>query len=165
MHFFFPDLPLNFTMCSSMLSSLSFDSTSENFEFRSSITGLILKALSVLSSFLLSAKCRFWRISQKRFPIIVFWIPWLPIRLSTLQYSAIVGNLLIVITKFIPRNALCSSLVTVKLHSDEHKVLIVKLSILAALRGPSPKKIFLLGKLFHLDWVLFLARGDTLLAW
>ena len=84
------------------------------FEFSWCITGLILKALSVLWSFLLSAKCRFWRISQKRFRIIVFWIPLLPIRLSTLQYSAIVGNLLIAITKFIPRNAFSSSLVTVK---------------------------------------------------
>ena len=51
-------------MCLSVLCSLSFDSTSENFEFRWSITDSILKALSVLLSFLLSAKCRFWRISQ-----------------------------------------------------------------------------------------------------
>ena len=89
---------------------------SENIEFRWSITGFILKASSVLLSFLLSAKCRFWRfwkISQERFRIIVLWIPSLPIRLSSLQYSAIVGNLLIGITKFIPRNAFSSSLVVV----------------------------------------------------
>ena len=54
----------------------------ENSNFRWSITGLILKALSVLSSFLLSAKCRFWKIWQKWFPIIVFWTPSLLIRLS-----------------------------------------------------------------------------------
>ena len=87
-------------MCLSVLCSLSFDSTSENFEFRWSITDSILKALSVLLSFLLSAKCRFWRISQKRFQITVFWIRSLKIRLSTLQYSPILGNLLIAITKF-----------------------------------------------------------------
>ena len=57
------------SLCSSMLCSLSFEVTSENFEFRWSITGLILKALSVLLSFLLSAKCRFWRISEKPFRI------------------------------------------------------------------------------------------------
>ena len=37
--------------------------------------------------FLLSAKCRFWRIPLKRFRIIVIWIPLLPIRLSILQQS------------------------------------------------------------------------------
>ena len=63
---------------------------------------------------------------------------------------------MIAITKFIPRNAFSSSLV-------EHKALIVQLSILAALRGRSPKKIFLLRKLFHLDWVVFLAQVGTLL--
>ena len=89
-----------------MLCSLSFKSTSENFEFRWSITGFILKALSVLSSFLLSAKCRFC--------VIVFWILSLSIRLSALQYSARVSNILIAITKFILRNAFSSSLVTVK---------------------------------------------------
>ena len=73
-----------------------------------------MKVLSVFSSFLLSAKCRFWRISQKQFWINVFQIPSLPIKLSTLQYSAIVNNLLIPITKFIPRNAFSSSLTTVK---------------------------------------------------
>ena len=166
MYCFIPDLPLNFTMCSSMLCSQSFDITSENFEFGWSITGLILKALSVLSSFLLSAKCSFLRISQKRFRIIVFWIPSLPIRLSTLQNSAIVGKLLIAIMKFIPRNAFNSSPVTVKfLAFWWAKGLIVQLSILAALWDQSPKKIFLLGKLFHLDWVVLLARADTLLVW
>ena len=55
-----------------MLFSLSFDSTSENLEFSWPITGLILKALkSLLLSFLLSAKYRFWRTPEKRFPIIV----------------------------------------------------------------------------------------------
>ena len=103
----------NFSMCSSMICSLSFDSTSENFEFTWSFNGLILKALSVLSLFLLSAKWRFWRISQKRFHIIVFWIPSLQIWLSTLQYSAMMGNSLITITKFVPTNAFGSSLVTV----------------------------------------------------
>ena len=56
-HCFIPDLPLNFTMCSSILCPLSFNSTSKNFEFGWSVTGLILKALS---SFLLSWKCWFW---------------------------------------------------------------------------------------------------------
>ena len=51
---------------------------------------------------------------EKRFRIILFWIQSLPIRLSTLQYSAIVGNLLIAITKFISRYAFSSSLVTGK---------------------------------------------------
>ena len=105
---------LNFTMSSSMLCSLSFDSTSENFEFRWSVIGRSDLESLVCFIVLSVAKCRFWRISQKRFRIIVFWIPSLPIRLSTLQYSAIVGNLLIAITKFIPRNAFSSSLVTVK---------------------------------------------------
>ena len=86
----------------------------ENFKISSSITGLILKVLSVLLSFLLSTKCRFWRISQKRFQIVVFWIPSLPIRLPARQNSVIVGNLLIAIKKFIPINAFSSSLVTVK---------------------------------------------------
>ena len=109
--------------------------------------------------------CRFWRISQKCSRIIVFWILSLPIRLSTLQYSAIVDNLLIAITKFIPRNAFSFSKLWSFFHSDEYKGLIVQLSILAALLGRSPKKVFLLGKVFHLDWVVFLAWGDTLLAW
>ena len=43
--------------------------------------------------------------------------------------------------------------------------MIVQLSTPAALRCRSPNKIFLFGRLFHLDWVVFLARGDTLLAW
>ena len=54
------------------LCSLSFNGTSKNFEFRWSITGFILKALPVLPAFLLSAKCRFWRITPKRFQVIVF---------------------------------------------------------------------------------------------
>ena len=166
MYCFIPDLPLNFTMCSSMLCSRLFNSTSGNFEFRWPITGLILKTLPVSKSFLLSAKCRFWRISQKRFRVIEFWISSLLIRLSTLQYQAIMGNLLIVISKFIPRNTFGSSLETVKfLPFHKHKDLIVQLSIRAALWDRSPKKIFLLGKLFHLDWIAFLARGDALLAW
>ena len=86
MHCFILDLPLNFTMCSSMHCSLSFNSTSKHFKFRWSITGLILKFLSVLSSFVLSAKYRFWKMSQKCFRVIVFWISSLPMRLSTLQY-------------------------------------------------------------------------------
>ena len=106
----FQILSLNFIMCSSMLCPLSFDSTLENFEFRWSIAGLILKALSLLLCFLLSAKCRIWRISQKRCRIIVFWIPSLQIRLSSLQYS-----IKITIKKFIPKNAFIFSLVTVKL--------------------------------------------------
>ena len=129
-----------------------YHSISKNFKFRWSITGLILKALSLLSSFLLFAKCRFWKISQNQFQIIVFWIPPLPIRLFTLQYSEIMGNLLIAITMVIPRNYFSSSLVTVKfLLSDEHKGLIVQLSILAVLRGRLPKKKIILGKLFYLD--------------
>ena len=36
---------------------------------------------------------------------------------------------------------------------------IVQLSILAALRGRSPRKIFLLGKLFQLVWVVFYISG------
>ena len=82
MHCFIPDLPLDFTTFSSMLWSLSFDSTSENFEFRWSITGLILKAFSLLLSFLLSAKYRFSRILQKQFQISVQfkgargWLQW-----------------------------------------------------------------------------------------
>ena len=114
MHCFNPDVPLNFTMCSSMLFLLSFDSTSDSFKFRWSITSLILKPWSVLSSFLLSAKCRFWRISQKHFRIIAVWIPSLPIKFFTLRYSTIVVNLLMAITKFIPRSAFRSSLLTVK---------------------------------------------------
>ena len=114
MYGFIPDLPLNFTMCLSMLCSLLFDSTLEIFEFRWSITGLILRALSVLSFSLLPAKCRFWRISEKRFRIILFWMPSLPIRLSIFQCSAIVGDLFIAITKFITRNASSSSSVTAK---------------------------------------------------
>ena len=80
-----------FFVCSSILFSFLFDSTSSNFLFRWSITGLTLKPLSVLSSYILSAKWRFWSISQKRFRIIVFWIILFPIKLSTLQHSAI-GN-------------------------------------------------------------------------
>ena len=67
---FIPDLPLNFTMCSSILCSLSFNSTSGKFKFRWPITSHILKVISILSFFMLSGKCRFWRISQKRFRII-----------------------------------------------------------------------------------------------
>ena len=121
MYCFITELPLNFTMCWSMLYWLSFDSTFENFE-----NDLIFKALFVLLPFLLSAKCRFCRISRKQFRIIVFWIPSLPIILSTLQYSAIVDNLLIVITKFILRIAFSCSLVTVKF-LPFHSVLIVQL--------------------------------------
>ena len=108
---------------------------------------------------------RFWRISQKRSRIIVFWILSLPIRLSTLKCSAIVDNLLIAITKLIPRNVFSFSKLWNFFHSDEHKGFIVQPSILAALLRRSPKKVFLLGKLFHLDWVVFLAWGETLLAW
>ena len=150
--YFILDLPFNFTMCSSMLCSLSFDSTSETFEFRWSI--IILKVCKSL----LSAKCRSWRILQKWFRIIVFWIPSLPIRLSTHQYTAIVGHLLTAITKFISRNAFNLSFWLAQRFD-------CSTSILAAFRGRSLKKTFLLGKLFHLDWVVFLARGDTLLAW
>ena len=84
--------------CSSMLWSLSFNSATENFEFRWSIAGLILKALSVLSSFLVSALCSEY---------CHYWLVYL---LS--NYSAIVDNSLIAITKFIPRNAFSSALVS-----------------------------------------------------
>ena len=63
------------------------------------------------------------------------------------------GNFFNAMKKFIPRNAFSSSLVIVKFVPCE-------LSILLALRGRSPEKIFVFGKLFHLDWVIFLARGD-----
>ena len=102
MYCFIPDLALNFTVCSSILCSLPFDSTSENFEFRWSITGLILKSFYVLLSFLLSAKCRFWRISQKLIHCILNTV--ITYQIVFFQYSAIVGILLIVITKSIPRN-------------------------------------------------------------
>ena len=132
--YFILDLPFNFTMCSSMLCSLSFDSTSETFEFRWSI--IILKVCKSL----LSAKCRSWRILQKWFRIIVFWIPSLPIRLSTHQYTAIVGHLLTAITKFISRNAFNLSFWLAQRFD-------CSTSILAAFRGRSLKKTFLLGKL------------------
>ena len=74
MYWFIPDLLLSLTMCSSVLCPPSFVSTSEHFGFRWSVKG-----------------------SHKN---IVFWILSLPIRLSTIQYSAIVGKLLISITKF-----------------------------------------------------------------
>ena len=52
-----------------------------------SLASLVLKALSVWSSFLLSAKWRFWRISQKQFWITVFWIchNWSDYLLSSIQ--------------------------------------------------------------------------------
>ena len=139
----FQILSLNFIMCSSMLCPLSFDSTLENFEFRWSIAGLILKALSLLLCFLLSAKCRitnqiiFSPVFNKDYNKEVY---------SEKCFHFFLGNC-----------EVASILISVK-------VLIVQLSILAALRDRSPKKIFLLGKLFYLDWVIFLARGDTLLA-
>ena len=129
------------------LCSLSFNGASKNFEFRWSITGFILKALPVLPAFLLSAKCRFWRITPKRFQVTVNTIITHQIIYS--QFSAILGNLLIVITKFIPGNTCSFSyLLWSFFHSDEHKGLVVQLSILVALRGWSPKKIFHWGNRF-----------------
>ena len=101
-YFFIPERPLNFTICLLILCSLSFGSTSANFLFRWSITGLTLKPLSVLSS-------------NHRYCLhIEFWMTLFPIRLSTLQYFSIVGDLLIVIMKFIRRNDFSSLLSTVK---------------------------------------------------
>ena len=131
MYCFIPDLPLNFTMCLSTLCSLSFHSTLENFEHSWSITGLILKALSLLTSFCylqnvdfegshkngfksLCSEYRHYRsdylLSNIKQSWVTYWLLWkssLQEMLSVLPWQ------------------LWSSF-----HSDEHKGLIVQLSFL-----------------------------------
>ena len=121
MYFFIPDLPLNFTLCSSMLFSLSHlmahRKTSNSFMFYRRFCYLqnVDFERSHKNGFeSLSSEYRHYR-SDYLF--------------SSIQQSSVTYW-------FILRNAFSSSLVTVKFfHYDEYKVLIIQLSTLVVLRS------------------------------